>query len=143
MNNAGYLTLASGCWFGWQMVPGYLGERCVPYFSPVLMRGVKPLKSGKGLLQVDFGNALYAQGLQDFSLHLRVLQRAPNHMVAEIVQPNGGSEQRAAVLSHIEFEWVRRFCPDLWAAHPPDACSSLAQGSISEYLHEVFRTKTI
>lgn len=38
-------------WFGWQMNPGYFGERCVPYFSPIYVTRVAPLKTGKGILE--------------------------------------------------------------------------------------------
>jgi hypothetical protein len=34
-------------WFGWQMNPGYVGERCVPYFSPIHVTRVAPLKTGQ------------------------------------------------------------------------------------------------
>jgi hypothetical protein len=29
-------------WFGWQMNPGYFGERCVPYFTPIHVTRVAP-----------------------------------------------------------------------------------------------------
>lgn len=33
------------CWYGWQMLPGYTGTRCVPFFSPVCVRQVSPQKT--------------------------------------------------------------------------------------------------
>jgi hypothetical protein len=50
------LKLVPDRWYGWQMIPGYAGERNVPYFSPIRVSRVTPKKSGKtsevlGLLQ--------------------------------------------------------------------------------------------
>src|SRR5260370_12073654 len=54
-------------WCGWQMNPGYFGERCVPYFSPIYVTRVTPLKTGKGILETDFFNACYADGGRRFT----------------------------------------------------------------------------
>lgn len=122
-------------WFGWQMLPGYTGERCVPYFSPVHVKRVQPLKTGKGLLDVSFFNAFYAEGVQDFQVRLKVLHRAPNFLVGKIVDE---ASERVAVISHIEFGWLREFCPKLIAAFPPESLGSPFNTSISIYLDGVF-----
>ena len=60
--NDSFSIFAPG-WYGWQMNPGYFGERCVPYFSPIHVTRVTPLKTGKGILEIDFWNVCYAEGV--------------------------------------------------------------------------------
>lgn len=53
---------------------------------------------------------------------------------------NPRTESQFGMLSSlIEFEWVKRFCPDLWFHRPPSSCSHAS--SISHYLDEVFFMK--
>lgn len=127
-------------WFAWQMIPGYLGERSVPYCSPIYITEVTPLKTGRGLIKVEFLNALYAQGVQDFCIDLKVLKRAKDYLVGELVYSPGEDSGRVAIISHIEFQWVERFCPELWRLDPPNSTSHGAD-SISAYLNEVFFRK--
>lgn len=127
-------TLAADTWAAWQMFPGYLGERCVPYCSPIWIQSVQPMKTGSGRLRLGFLNTLYAQGVQDFDVELQILKRADNYLAAGVI----GNQDRMVVISHIEFEWVRRFCPELWANRPSSRCSPNAQASVSVYLSEVF-----
>lgn len=124
-------------WFAWQMIPGYTGARLVPYCSPIYVTNITPLKTGKGLINLEFSNVLYAQGVQDFSLDLRVFKRAKDYLVGELVYSPNEDSGRTAIISHIEFQWVQRFCPELWYHRPP---SSTVHGSssISAYLSEVF-----
>lgn len=137
----GQFKIAAGGWYGWQMIPGYLGQRCEPYFSPILVHQVTPLKTGKRLVRLQFANALYAQGAQDFDLDLRVIHQAGDYLVAEIMYSGSMAGERCAVISHIEFGWLERFCPSLWEWKPPSACSSAAQNSVSLYLDEIFLQK--
>ena len=124
-------------WFAWQMVPGYLGERSVPYCSPIYVKKVQPLKTGKNLIRLDFVNVLYAQGVQDIELDMRVLKRAKDYLIGDLIYNPDEVPDRAAIISHIEFGWVERFCPDLWYHRPPGSTKAGAS-SISMYLNEVF-----
>ena len=36
-----------------------------------------------------------------------------NWLVAEMLD----GQDRAAVISHIEFGWIEKFCPDLWCSN--------------------------
>jgi len=120
------------------MVPGYGGARNVPYFSPILVSAITLKKTGRGILDLRFVNALYAHGVQDMALDLRVLKHASDYLVAEILYGADDSLDRVGIVSHIKFEWVRRFCPDLWAARPPEAVGAAAEGSVSLYLSSLF-----
>ena len=121
--------LSSGTWRSWQMLPGYFGERMTPFCSPIYVRAVEALKSGKGLLRISFFNALYAEGAQEFELELKVIKRASNYLIVDLPYDS----ERSAVVGHIEFSWLRTYCPGLVSAHPPDAFSS-----VSLYLDSVF-----
>lgn len=131
------LHLEAGRWYAWQMLPGYLAERSVPYFSPILMTEVTARKTGRGIIGLQFFNALYAYGVQDFSVELRILKHEPNYLIAEILE-GPGEAHRAAVISHIEFEWMRHCCPDLWRSRPPDSFGPSEQSSVSYYLTALF-----
>ncbi len=132
------LKLHAGHWYGWQMLPGYEGGRAVPYFSPVYVGGVIPRKTGVRQIGLQFLNPLYAQGVQDFGLELQILLHAPQYLVARIVDADRTSSPRTAVVSHVEFEWIRRFCPELWESQPPSSFTGVEQRSVSAYLDAVF-----
>lgn len=123
-------TLSPGTWRSWQMLPGYVGERMTPYCSPIFVTRVEPLKSGKSLLRMSFFNAFYANGVQDFTVELKVLKRASNYLLADLIED---PPERSAVVGHIEFSWLQQFCPQLLEAHPPASLSS-----VSVYLDGVF-----
>jgi len=137
MSDASKLKRLVDSWYAWQMVPGYGAKRCVPYCSPILVKAVKPKKSGKRVLRLSFINAMYAEGVQDFEADLRIVSHAPDWLIAEILDPPNG-DPRAAVVSHIEFEWIREYCPSIWWNRPPTSCSEASQGSVTCYLREVF-----
>jgi hypothetical protein len=112
------------------MNPGYVGERCVPYFSPIHVTRVAPLKTGKGIIEIDFWNVGYAEGVQNFDgIRLKILLRAENYLIGRLL--DSGSEVRSAIISHIEFGWLDHFCPHIVKAHPPT-------GSVSFYLDRIF-----
>jgi hypothetical protein len=91
-------------------------------------------------MRLSFINVLYAEGVQDFNTDLRIVSHAADWLIAEIDYGGGNAPQRAAVVSHIEFDWIREFCPSIWWHRPPSSCSEIAQGSVSSYLREVFTT---
>ena len=79
-------------WFGWQMNPGYGGQRCVPYFSPIHVTRVAPLKTGKGILEIDFWNVCYAEGVQNFEgVRLKILLRAENYLIGLLLDSSSKS----------------------------------------------------
>lgn len=48
--------IAKNCWYAWQMIPGYVGERSVPYCSLIYVTDFKPLKTGSNLVNIEFIN---------------------------------------------------------------------------------------
>ena len=94
------LQLTRRHWYSWQMLPGYFGEPRVPYFSPIWVKEVTPRKTGKGILALGFINTLYAEGVQDFSLDLRILKHEAGYLVSEILYGNEGPSDRTAIVGH-------------------------------------------
>lgn len=115
-----------------------VGDRNVPYFSPIYVRAVTPKKSGRRELTLQFLNAEYAEGVQEFSLNLRILKHANEYIVSELIYSEEASVDRVAIVSRIEFEWMRRFCPARWNSSPPESFGSLEQNSITYYLNALF-----
>lgn len=131
-------TLQPRRWYGWQMIPGYVGEHCVPFCCPCRVNEVKPQKSGKGLLTLDVWVTGYAEGGNMGDAPLRVIHRGDSYLIAQILYPDAPEINRCVVISEIEFEWVRRFCPQLWQEKPPERQGAGA-GSLTSYLEAVFR----
>ena len=114
-----------GRWYGWQMTPGY-GD--CPYFSPILVQTVEPLGSGQSLLKLDFFNAGYAQGVQQFSKTLRIVLRLKTILFAE------EDSQRGIVICEITRGWLESCCP--WVTPPMSA-----ERDVQAYLNDVFEPR--
>jgi hypothetical protein len=128
-------TLEPRKWYAWQMFPGYSGDANLPYSSPIYVQQADPQRKGTGHLRLAFMNALYAQGVQDFTLDLRVVLRRELYMIAELDYGVGGAE-RSVVISDVTFEWLEMFCPTLVGKlRPPSERSSKA---VFGYLNELF-----
>ena len=97
-------TLAPRTWYGWIMFPGY---GVSPYASPIWVREVEPLKSGKGVLRLSFINAAYPAGVQSFVSNLEVLQRTSDFLYARLID----YPDRGAAISRMSYEWLRHYCP--------------------------------
>ena len=122
------LLLEPGRWYGWQMLPGYLEG--VPYFSPILLRAVSTREEDH--LELEFLNALYTAGVQDFQISARVLLQARSYVVVELAGPPR-VDTRSAVISAISFEWFETFCPTVVQAHT----IGTSLGDVQEYLSSV------
>lgn len=132
------LVLEPHRWYGWQMLPGYSGDVPVPYFSPIRIHAVTPLRTGASIVRVSFWNAFYAQGVQDFSLDLRLLLREANYLVARIRYESGTPSDRSAVISRIGVDWLARFAPECLEGRSLQDVASAGVGSIDRYLDGVF-----
>lgn len=108
----------------------------MPWFSPIHVTRLTPLKTGRGLLELEFFHAFYAQGVQDFKLQLKVIHRAENFMAGRIMDAEG--YDRLGIISHMEFGWLEKFCPELIRTIPPDSPGNAWYDSVSIYLNSVF-----
>ncbi|MCC7426953.1 MAG: hypothetical protein IT557_08625 [Alphaproteobacteria bacterium] len=110
-------------WVGWlEMPPRHPGWAA----SPVWMTAVMPLKSGKGILRLDFVHAVRPVAAARRRVDLRVLARAPSQITGTFVDENG--QGRTAILCAIDFDWLATFCPVLMHRRPPARPSLLIDG---------------
>jgi len=130
------LQLTPGNWYGWQMLPGYFGKPHVPYFSPILVKEVTPRKTGRKIITLGFINTLYAEGVQDFALDLRIMKHETDYLVTELLY----GTDRTAIINRIGFDWLRNFCPGIWGERPPTSFRGIEQESVSHYLNALFGT---
>lgn len=91
------LTLTRGTWYGWQMLPGYFQD---PYYSPIKIFEVTPLKTGRRDLKIDFYNAFYIDGISIFVKTLRVIRRYKRFMVCDLLE-DGKNDPRMAIITDI------------------------------------------
>ena len=111
-----HFKLVENRWFAWQMIPGYFGK--VPYFPPIFVHRVKPLRTGKGVLRVVFYNAFYADGVRNFSLDMKVIMRFEQFLVGEILCRLDEPEERVGIISGMSFDWLSYISPELSREHP-------------------------
>lgn len=134
------LQLMPDRWYGWQMIPGYSSEQYDPYFSPILVRRVTPKKTGQRILSLSFINAFYVEGMEVFNLDMRILKHEKHYLIADLLYgADIGYDDRVAVISAMEFGWIRRCCPELWQSRPPTSVGPAAENSVTEYLNGVFQ----
>lgn len=128
------LTLVPGQWYGWQMLPGYGAAEDGAYFSPIRVERVTPKKTGRSILHLEFRNALYASGVQDFALDLRLLRHERDYLVASILDAEGRPTDRTAVITTISLQWVARMCPQLSEAAEAELASQSHRGDLAAFL---------
>lgn len=128
------LKLIPGKWYGWQMLPGYL-DRYSPYLSPILVEKVIPEKTGQGWLQLNFFNAFYAEGVQDFKLRLKVVDKAQDYLITRLEYPD---IERHAIISRISFEWLKEQLPTWYEEAPKETMPLFARSEIDYYLNQRF-----
>src|SRR5262245_35606339 len=104
------LLLNTGRWYGWTMYPGYAGRT---YKSPILIRNIAPLESGKQLLRIGFFNAFYAAGVREFDKLLHVLKRSERFIAFEELDGNTRQTDRLAVIEELTKDWLRDGWPQI------------------------------
>jgi hypothetical protein len=95
-------------------------------YSPIWIEEVKPMQSGKGLLEVAFWDGNYPEGVQNEVYLLRVMRRAAGSLLTE---RQDYKPKELVLISEMTGEWVRhhfRETPegdlqawlDRWCGHP-------------------------
>jgi len=122
------LRLALGCWYVWQMYPGYSGT---PYISPIRIEEVTPLKTGRKELRISFYNAFYAQGVRASSQVLRLFVHHPRYIMAAINPGSDSIDEQACTITPFTPMWEELLVPELaqrWhSSTPPDKNIELDQ----------------
>ena len=91
-------TLEKGKWYGMTMYPGY---NATAYHSPIRIDAIHPGGFGLRRLDIDFYNAGYAPGMQDFSYSLDILKREEGYLLAAIRK-----NDRAIAIMPFNLEWA-------------------------------------
>lgn len=68
-------------------------------------------------------------------MDVRILKHESNYLIAELLAEGSQSSGRSAVISTVEFEWLRLVCPHL---PPVGTWTPVAQRSVCRYLDELF-----
>lgn len=129
------LELIEDRWFGWQMLPGYIHTA---YFSPIFVKRILPRKTGRRILRLELINAFYTEGVQDFSMDLRILKHEAGYLVAELLY-GGESSDRTAVVTPINFPWLQGYCPHLLDSYPPQRIGGGGEADVQHYLSTIYR----
>ena len=116
------LNLRAQRWYTWEMLPGYT-DGFDPYISPIYIVRVQALKTGKGLLKIEFCNAFYVDGLQGFELTVKVLKHTPNYMLADLSPSYDKDSGRSAVIGRMSFHWLESRLRYWFYDQPPEQFS--------------------
>ena len=121
------------------MHPGYGGY---PYYSPIRIDDFSPLGTGGSLLQIEYFNAAYAQGVQGFSETVRVLVRARDYMVVlrEAGNEVSKEELRTGVIGRMSHNWLEHHFRGLLSNKPPTK-SEESEAEMKSYLDRVILRK--
>jgi hypothetical protein len=111
--------------------------------SPVFVRGVEPLKTGKGMLRLSFIQAVHPIVAGEREVVLRVLFRGDRHLAGTL--KDDGGEIRTAILSAPDYGWLETYCPLLLRRRPPSGPTFVIVGqppppgpTAAAYLEETF-----
>lgn len=83
------------------------------HFSPIYLFDVHPLKTGRGILQIDFYHAMYPEGVRHKVYDLKVFKRTSFMLMAERVDISD-SEPPILLLHEITKKWLISRFPDRW-----------------------------
>lgn len=83
--------------------------------SPVLITKVKPLKTGQGLLQIEFIQPLHKGGSKKRSIVVKVVQKTATHLACLMEDKH---ERQAIIFAEPTFAWLESSCPELMRRRP-------------------------
>ena len=107
-------TLEKDRWYAWEMLPGYTDNR---YYSPIRVEKIQPLQTGRGIFELHFWNACYAEGVRDFSMRLMVLHRGQKYMIVKPLYGNDSENDRCVIISPISISWLHCHIPEVLNTH--------------------------
>jgi hypothetical protein len=81
------------------------------HHSPIYVQQVRPLGTGKGLLELTFFHANYSEGVQGKRYRLRTLKRAGRHLIAERADGSPDAPKPSLVFYDLSDQWMRAHFP--------------------------------
>ncbi|MCA0199885.1 MAG: hypothetical protein LCH56_03485 [Proteobacteria bacterium] len=94
--------LRTGRWYAWHMFPGYTD---MPYSSPIRIDAIGPAY-GSNRITLEFLNALYAAGVQNFRLDLDIITWSDRFIAAVY-------EERVVIISELTPAWLDNNCREI------------------------------
>lgn len=137
---APFYMLEARSWSGLTEVPA---QAAAFGCCPVYVTGVKPLKTGKNLLSVEFVQPLLPGGGNKRTIVGKVVQKGNNHLTM-VWEDADGLIQHTASFSVPSFDWLETYCPILLQRRPPAGPAFFLDGepiglpSALDYLERVF-----
>lgn len=108
----GSFTLSPGTWFALQIL-GPLSDTAAsaPWkaATPIFITGVTPLKTGNGLVELEFIGVLSAVRPLPMKMTVRVVYRGPDILI--LIGEAWHGHKVTVAISDIDMEWLRRCCP--------------------------------
>lgn len=100
-------TLERGTWYACEFIGDEFDEdRCS--YSPIRIKEISPLKTGRGLIRLDFYHANYPEGVRDKSYELVMLERGSRYILA--ISRNH-DPARVMQIYDIDWLWMNRHFP--------------------------------
>jgi len=119
-------TLEERRWYGVRFIGDEFFDLRSYQYTPIRVDGIRPLKTGKGIFELDFYHANYPEGVQGKMYRLKMLERGEKYILAKSV------EHMPARILHIQamtWDWISNHFPELFR-------SSIEQSlSIEDFLH--------
>lgn len=109
--------------------------------SPIFLKKVKPLKTGKSLLQLDFLQPIHPKSGERRQLILHLLERGPNRITAVV---DDHPRRQSCILSPLDEPWLNDWCGDLRARRPTWSMALVMDGQqfggadLDEVLRQLF-----
>lgn len=102
-------TLQPGSWYACQFIGDeFVGESAS--CSPIKVLCVTPLKTGKGLMSLEFYHANYPEGVRTKEYVVKVLLRGARYV---LLQSTNHDPERVLLIHAIDSTWMRRYFPSV------------------------------
>jgi hypothetical protein len=122
-------------WYAWQTVSAKGAS--APWCTPAFVTEVQPLKTGKGILRIDFIAVLHRVAAKRLRADLRIALHRPSHLVGTYVDEKG--EEQTGVFQAVDFRWLEQYCTSFWRRFPKSRFEPYGDlDSIDTYLNLAF-----
>lgn len=111
----GRFTLVVGNWYAAEISEGSSKESRL--YSPILIEGITPARTGKRHFELSFYHADYPEGVRDKTYELQTIERSAYHLLAKCM---GHESLRILCVSMISWEWIRTHYPKVEPNHSID-----------------------
>lgn len=100
-------TLEQGAWYACEFI-GYEFDEDRCSYSPIRVNKLNLLKTGNGVIRLDFYHANYSEGVRDKSYELAMLERGSRYILAIGRKHN---PTRVMQIYDIDWLWMNRHFP--------------------------------